>query len=122
MASIGDNEAMSRYFSPGFDVRKSGVKGTTLDVTDTAQLAASDLELRSEISIWCDPSELSEIALRKAKRSDESAAARELLDLARGDRAVVREAMEHVVAGETGAMAQRALRLLFQAYQLGSAY
>lgn len=114
---------MARQSSPGGDVQESGVKGTTVDVTDTATLvSSSDIDLRSDFAIWCDPSELSEIALRKARRSDEAVAARELLELANGDRAVVREAMEYVVAGGGGAQTQRALRLLFKAYQLGNRY
>ena len=86
----------------------------------TTPEAAAEIDLRPEIAVWCDPSELAEIALRKSRRHDEGAAAAELLDLASGDRSVVREAMEHVVATETGARAQRALRLLFNAYQLAS--
>lgn len=103
------------------DVQKGGELGTPTVVTSTTSPeAAPDIDLRPEITVWCDPSELAEIALRKCRRSDEEVAARELLDLANGDRTVVREAMEHVVAGETGAMAQRALRLLFDAYQLAT--
>ena len=94
-----------------------------MSVTDTTTAAGpAAIDLRPEITIWCDPSELAEIALRKARRPDEKAAASELLELAQGDRAVVREAMEYVVAADSGARIEGALRLLFEAYQLASAY
>ena len=87
----------------------------------TSAVSAADIDLRSEITVWCDPSELAEVAFRKVRRADEAEAAAELLDLAKGDRSVVREAMEYVVAeGRSGAATQRALRLLFNAYQLAT--
>ena len=104
-------------------VQAPSVQGTTVDVTDTAfATPAAPTDVRPEITIWCDPSELAEIALRKAHRPDEAKAAGELLELAQGDRAVVRQAMEYVVAGDGGAETQGALRLLFDAYQLASKY
>ena len=86
-------------------------------------MSTADIDLRPEITIWCDPSELAEVALRKARRSNEEEAAADLLELAKGDRAVVREAMEYVVTGgESGVTTQAALRLLFNAYQLAGGY
>jgi hypothetical protein len=102
---------MTLLLTAPFDVQESGVQGTTGVVT---------IDLRPEISIWCDPSELAEIALRKARRADEETAAAELLELANGDRSVVRQAMEYVVGGVTGGHTQAALRLLFNAYQLAT--
>ena len=103
------------------DVQESGVQGITSHVTNTMSgVSLADTDLRPEISVWCDPSELAELALRKIRRPDKDEAARELLDLANGDHTVLREAMEEVVAGETGAATQIALRLLFNAYQLAS--
>ena len=86
-------------------------------------VSTADIDLRSEITVWLDPSELAEVAFRKARRADEAEAAAELLDLARGDRTIVREAMEYVVTeGRSGAATQGALRLLFNAYQLATRY
>lgn len=91
-------------------------------MTDIAAGESMDIDLRSEVTVWCDPSELAEIALRKARHGapSEETAATELLELANGDHTVVRQAMEYVVAGETDRRTQAALRLLFQAYQLAA--
>ena len=105
------------------DVQENDVAGTIGVVTNTTSaVSTADIDLRPEISIWCDPSELAEIALRKARRTDESKAAAEILELASGDRTTVRQAMEYVVDGESGAATQGALRLLFDAYQLAGRY
>lgn len=96
--------------------------GNEVDVTDIASDVDIEIDLRSEITVWCDPSELAEIALRKARHgaASEETAAAELLEFAKGDHAVVRQAMEYVVAGEPGRRTQAALRLLFKSYQLAT--
>lgn len=113
---------MASHSSEELAVGSATDGGSILEVSDTVTPSVEHIDLRPEVSVWCDPAELADIARRKSARKTDAEAAGELLELARGDRATVREAMEYAIDGEPGADTQRALRLLFAAYQLASSY